>query len=228
MKKRMKRKLGRTLFRYVSSRNWTIVNYDYAGKREVLKLIKSIKNEIKTHLSENEAVQLFTISRSVEKIKGDFAEVGVYAGGSAKILSKTKKEKKLHLFDTFQGLPEKTKRDIQKLNKNDFNYPLEKVKENLKNEENILYYKGMIKETSSQLKNKRFSFVHLDVDLYDSTLSSLNFFYKRMNPGGVIISHDYFPSQKHGVTSAFNNFFKDKEECVIEISDTQCMVVKIK
>ncbi len=40
-----------------------------------------------------------------EKIKGELAEVGVYKGGSAKLICEAKGNSILHLFDTFEGLP---------------------------------------------------------------------------------------------------------------------------
>jgi hypothetical protein len=75
------------------------------------------------------------------------------------------------------------------------------------------------------VKSSRFSFVHLDVDLYESTKGALEFFYPRMPAGAVLISHDYveFP----GVRSAFDDFFGDKPEPVVEMSGNQCMVVKL-
>ena len=67
--------------------------------------------------------------------------------------------------------------------------------------------------------------VHLDVDLYKSTLDCLKFFYPRVNKGGIIISHDY-PSV-NGVKKAFDEFFKDKPEPIIRVSYNQCLIVKI-
>lgn len=218
---------GKLFFKYISKRNWVVVNYDYKGRREILHLIKRIKKQIETHLSDNEAMQLYTICRSLSNLKGDLAEVGVFNGGSSKILCQTKGNKSLHLFDTFEGLPKKTKEDFKGFNISDFNCSLEKVKNNLKDYKNVFYYKGLIKDTCYKIKENKFSFVHLDVDLYNSTLDCLEFFYKRMNSGGVILSHDYILGVKHGVVKAFNDFFKDKKEQVIEISDTQCMVVKL-
>jgi hypothetical protein len=70
-----------------------------------------------------------------------------------------------------------------------------------------------------------FSFVHLDVDLYQSTLSGLEWFYPRLNRGGVLISHDYTIAK--GVRKAFDEFFIDKPECLIELSGSQVAFVKL-
>ena len=52
----------------------------------------------------------------------------------------------------------------------------------------------------------------------------LNFFYERMNPGGFILSHNY--GNLDSVRKAFNEFFKDKKEIIIESQDSQCMIIK--
>jgi len=90
---------------------------------------------------------------------------------------------------------------------------------------NVFYHKGIFPHSVKKVpENEMFSFAHFDVDLYESTLGCLNFFYPRMNPGGVMLSHDY--SILHGVRKAFEEFFEDKIEELIELPSTQCMVVK--
>ena len=62
-------------------------------------------------------------------------------------------------------------------------------------------------------------------DTYESTRSCLEFFYPRMNRGGIILSHDYINAA--GVRKAFDEFFSDKSEPIIEMSGTQCLIVKL-
>ncbi len=172
----------------------------------------------------NDAYQLFSIVKSTEKIKGDIAEIGVYKGGSAKIICEAKGNKKLHLFDTFEGLPEvDINKDEKYLHKGDFKGSVEEVQDTLKDYENVFIYKGLFSKTSEQIKDKRFSLVNIDVDLYKSVLDCLDFFYPRMNKGGIILSHDY---RLKGGKMAIDKFFLDKPEPIIE-ADLQCLVVKI-
>ena len=68
--------------------------------------------------------------------------------------------------------------------------------------------------------------MHLDVDLYESTRAGLEFFYPRMTPGGIIISHDYLSAD--GVNRAFQEIFASKPERPLElVSGYQCMIVKL-
>lgn len=74
------------------------------------------------------------------------------------------------------------------------------------------------------LDNHRFALVHLDVDLYESTKQCIEYFWPRIVPGGVLISHDY--SILHGVKQAFSEYTSGIPEQVIELPTTQCMMIK--
>lgn len=205
--------------------NGVIVWYNDSTRSKVLDLVKQIKKETVMLLEDIEGYNIWMTVKGTEKIEGDIAEVGVYNGGSAKIICEAKKEnKQLHLFDTFEGLPEVGEID-RTFTKGQLAVPMEKVENYLKKYSNVHFYKGIFPETGEPIKNKKFSFVHLDVDIYSSTLNSLNFFYHRINRGGIIISHDYI--QAAGVRKAFDEFFKDKPELILELPSTQCLVVKM-
>lgn len=191
-------------------------------RRKAFRLIKKLRKEIETTLDNDEMYQIYSLTKRTSKIKGDITEVGVYKGSSAKMISLLKGNRTLHLFDTFEGLPGAS---IEKhYEKGDWYASFEEVKKNLRGEENIHFYKGIFPDTSEPIKNKKFSFIHLDVDLYKSTIDCLKFFYPRMSKGGIIISHDY--PNSIGVTKAFEEFFKDKVEIPIEITTGQVLIVK--
>lgn len=218
----------RKIIKYVLlSKNSCIVSYNDSERSKVLDLIKEIKSETEMLLAENEAYQIFMVVRSIKKINGDIAEVGSYKGGSAKLICEANKENKaFHLFDTFEGLPDLCHIDnVEQFQKGNFSASFMNVKNYLKKYQNIHFYKGLFPETAMPVKKKKFSFVHLDADLYESTLASIKFFYPRMSKGGIIISHDYIGLE--GVRKAFDDFFKDKIEPVIEMSGSHCLIQKI-
>lgn len=108
---------------------------------------------------------------------------------------------------------------------NQYACSLESVQKYLSGYPNVSFYKGLFPDTAGPVSNERFSFVHFDVDLYESTLGCLEFFYPRMIPGGIMLSHDY--SLLSGVREAFAKFLADKPEGLIELPTTQCMLVKL-
>ena len=52
-------------------------------------------------------------------------------------------------------------------------------------------FKGWIPERFAEVADERFRFVHVDVDLYEPTLASFEFFFPRLVPGGIIATDDY-------------------------------------
>lgn len=209
----------------ISGKNGVIVYYDDPERAKFLKLIKSARKDSQViALLDNEAYQIIMAVKRTEKIEGDIAEVGVYKGGSAKLICEVKGYRALHLFDTFEGLPDVGEIDVL-FHKGQFEASLEEIKNHLKKYSNVYFYKGFFPATADPVKNKKFSFIHLDVDIYSSTLDCLNFFYPKMSRGGVIVSHDYIYAA--GVKKAFDDFFKDKLEPIIELSGSQCLIVKV-
>jgi O-methyltransferase len=200
----------------------------FYNDKKIIDLIKIVKKEVDFAFFPIEAYHVYSIAKSQSKLDGDMVEVGVYQGGSAKLIAEVKNGKELHLFDTFEGLPKVSEKDThfgtQYWKTGEFsNTSLENVENYLSNYKNVYCYKGKFPETSEPIKNKKFSFVHLDVDLYQSTMDCLNFFYPRMITGGIILTHDYHTS---GVRDAFEEFFQDKNIPWIKLSGSQCLVVK--
>ncbi len=146
---------------------------------------------------------------------GDICDVGCWRGLSAyqiaSYLDSKKENKVFHIFDSFEGLSELTlmdkyegeRRDINTLRKH-FACTLEQVKSNLQEFNFINYYKGWIPDRFEEVKNKIFSFVHIDVDLYRPTKDSFDFFYPRLMDKGVMVFDDYGCIQFPGVRKAVN------------------------
>jgi len=161
-----------------------------------------------------------------DKIKGNFAELGVFRGESSNIIHKLAPERIFYLFDTFEGFPIdylENKKDLNRFK----DTRLDLVKKNLGNLNNIIIRKGIFPETSKGLESEVFSFVSIDADLYVSTLKGLEFFYPRVSRGGYIFIHDYHnpKESKAGVFRAVNEFMKDKPEKLVEISDVLGSVI---
>lgn len=192
---------------------------------ELVRLIRRVRRERRSLLTGNEACLVHTLARGQRNRPGQMAEVGTYQGASAKLICEAKGDTPLHLFDTFTGLPKSAAEDRNVHREHQYACSLEAVQAYLAKYPNVRYYAGRFPETANDVSNEQFSFVHLDVDLYESTLSCLKFFYPRLIPGGILLSHDY--SLLAGVRLAFDQFLSDKPEDLIELPTTQCMLVKL-
>jgi hypothetical protein len=178
---------------------------------------------------------LLSAAQSVRNVQGDTAECGVYRGASSFLIlaSQEGTGKIHHIFDSFSGLSEPEKFDsivndemVDQWKKNDLAAPSDIVRRNLAAYEAVQFYAGWIPERFREVEHRRFSFVHIDVDLYRPTLDSLAFFYPRMNSGGLIICDDYGFSTCPGAKTAFDEFLADKPERVIHATTGQAILVK--
>lgn len=161
-------------------------------------------------------IHISELLKSVSNIVGDVCEVGVYRGGTAKIISENIKNCDLFLFDTFEGMPyydsEKDKDwGVGTFNETDY----EMVSKLFESNKNVKVFKGVFpSDTSHHIEDRLFKFVHLDVDNYQPYKESLEFFYNRMVKGGIILFDDYDCGCCPGANKAVDEFFSDKPENV--------------
>ena len=158
-------------------------------------------------------------------VAGDLAELGVYRGGTARLIHHYLPERKLYLFDTFSGFD---KRDVQSeetttgLKTNAGNFSDTSVPMVLANiaprNDNVQAFPGYFPQSAPLfLRERSFAFVHLDADLYEPTMAGLEFFYERVTPGGFILVHDF--NSWPGARRAVMEFFKDRLEIPIPMPD---------
>jgi hypothetical protein len=208
----------------LAQRNMMIVPAENDPQRAVAyTLIRRTRQETSMVLLDPEAYTIYSWARNTAKVSGEMAEVGVFRGGSARLMCEVKGSRALHLFDTFAGLPDASQWD-SKFQKGGFSSSLDQVRGYLEHFPGVHFHPGLFPETARGLEQLTFSFVHLDVDLYQSTVSGLEWFYPRMNPGAVLISHDY---DADGVRKAFDEFLSDKPECILELAGSQVGFVKV-
>lgn len=190
-----------------------------------LKILRRARRDRWSMVTNFESFIVHSIASGMAKSPGDIAEVGVYAGSTAKVICEAKGDKKFHLCDTFEGLPEPGEDEKKVEKKGRYFCSIESIQEYLKQYPNLEYHKGFCPASvEGKLDDTKFCFVHLDVDLYESTKQCLEYFFPRLIPGGVLLSHDY--SILEGVKKAFSEFCDGRTEQVIEMPTTQAMLVK--
>jgi O-methyltransferase len=229
MMKNVRKAAWNALHNSAAALGFGIATYRQPERTVVMRTIRELKRRREMLLTPLEANQLFSLVRATSKLGGAMAEVGVFLGTSARLICEADSMRPLHLFDTFQGLPEPAETDVEihvgRFEKNEFACPLDQVKKYLKSFANVHFHPGLFPATGGAVRDERFSFVHSDVDLYASTRSVLEFFYPRLLPGSVILTHDFATAQ--GPHQAFTEFFKDLPEPLIELPGDQAMIVKL-
>jgi O-methyltransferase len=158
-----------------------------------------------------------TVERSA--IPGHIAEVGVYRGEMSRFLHKLAPQRKLFLFDTFEGFPPE---DLETVRDERFrDTDVQTIERALGDLTNVMIRKGYFPETAAGLETESFALVVIDLDLYKPTLAALEFFYPRLAPGGYGFLHDYNCAESNwAVSRAATKFFREKPDKLIELPDT--------
>lgn len=152
---------------------------------------------------------------------GDFAECGVWRGGSVLAMILTLQElgvddREIHLYDTFEGMTEPTELDTSPIDPpalEDWEkargrgerpwsevfgpelFDEASVRETVLStgypEERVHIVRGPVDETIPERAPERLGLLRLDTDWYESTRHELEHLYPRLAPGGVLILDDY-------------------------------------
>ena len=156
-------------------------------------------------------------------IEGGKIECGVNQGFSSLMMAKIAKMNNFHftgadfhMVDSFEGLSQPTLGDeIDKQRSasgeelpvfshqaGHFATPVENVQTLMEEYPDAVIHKGWIPDVFSKLPDIEWSFVHIDVDLYEPTKACLSYFLPRMVKGGIIVNDDFgsplFPGGGHG------------------------------
>ena len=82
------------------------------------------------------------------------------------------------------------------------------------NDYKVVYCDGLFPDTAKGI-NVPFSFVHLDADIYQSTVAGIAFFYPLLQRGGRMVLDDYKFYRCPGVQKAVEEYFKDVKDVVL-------------
>ncbi len=191
------------------------------------------------------AISQYTLFKKTIEISGDIVECGVFKGASLARFAMYRKlhgleEKKLIGFDAFGEFPKTNfSADISLREEvilddggNDGIpiHQMQKVLDEKKCGKNVELIEGDICETVPGFIKRnpdlKISFLHLDVDLYEPSVTILEFFYPRISKGGVLVLDDY--NSFHGETKAANDYFKDKDVTIhrSELTTSPYFVIK--
>lgn len=177
-----------------------------------------------------------------QKITGDFVECGVWRGHSAYIIACMLSENgftgNFHVFDSFEGgLSHKGEKDKNlrfelserqiQAESNMFRSTEDEVKSCLDSFKFAHLYKGWIPSRFHEVGDKQVAFIHIDVDLYEPTQDTLNFFFPKLAKNGVIVCNDYGSTQFPGPKKAVDEFLaQNSYKMFYEVPMGSCFIIK--
>jgi hypothetical protein len=157
-----------------------------------------------------------------EGVRGDIAELGTYRGNTATMLARMARRMgtTAWILDTFEGFNPDDLKGIDAGHRMEFDDTSLDAVRALVGEDNTRYVKGYFPQSASQMPDDlSFSLVHIDCDLYVPIMHALTYFYPRLLPGGYLIVHDYAGLAWDGAEKAVDEFFADKPEPVVPLTD---------
>ena len=183
-------------------------------------------------VSKKETEKILEVANDCLGVEGDFVEMGCYKGDTSLLLAEMlwksrgadaveksveKPVKKLWIYDSFEGLPEKGARDESELGVNFQKGELAVGKREVK--ERFLraglpvpvIKKAWFNELTEVDLPFKIAFAFLDGDLYESIKDSLRLVGPRMSEGGVIIVHDYNNPALPGVGRAVDEWLREND-----------------
>lgn len=225
--------------------------YDIFGDKEFMDVYNICKDYTMTSLE-----RMYSLYNSMKysinnKIEGDLVECGVWKGGSAMLMALMLKkygimDKKIHLYDTFEGMSEPSSIDKtingvdastllgKEKKENEESVwcysPIEEVKKTLFSigypQENLIFVKGKVEDTLLEHVPGRISVLRLDTDWYESTKIELQILYPLLSEKGVLIIDDF--GHWEGAQKAVMEYFtqNDNHQFLHRIDYTGRLIIK--
>lgn len=169
-----------------------------------------------TFVDQYKCYELWELLGQLSDVPGDILEVGVWRGGTGVLLARRASElgmdARVHLADTFAGVAKAGTEDPWYKGGEHADTTPEIVlalaaKEGV--EVDLLI--GMFPDdTSDQVKDRTFRFVHIDVDVYNSARETLEWAWSRLSVGGVVVWDDYGAFECEGVATLGRELFAAK------------------
>ncbi len=170
-------------------------------------------------VSEYETDRIIKVARECLIVSGDMVELGCYKGDTSLMLAEVIRgtDKKLWIYDSFEGLPEKSEKDESVIGENFKAGALMVTKREVK--ERFLraglpvpiIKKAWFNELRYEDLPSEICFAFLDGDFYQSIKDSLELVESKMAKNGVIMVHDYKNEALPGVAKAVDEWKKDKD-----------------
>ena len=166
-------------------------------------------------------------------VRGDVAEIGVSQGILARKINTLFPDRKLYLFDTYDGLP---KEDQKRAIKQGWGEKLYAIDEKGTSAEEVLAtmpYRNqcVIKQgkfpDTFDLQGK-FALESLDLDFYESTKKGLENLYPHLSIGGYIMVHDYNNIAFAETKNAVIEFCEENYVACVPIPDTAGTLILVK
>jgi O-methyltransferase len=185
-------------------KDWPSVAHSMVGKQRLRNLRKLVQRTLD------------------QQIQGDYIETGVWRGGCCILMrgvlaANANNTRKVYVADSFAGLPPPSPEEFPVDLGDEFHkveelaVSLEQVQANFARygllDEQVVFVKGLFKDTLPTLEAGPFALIRLDGDMYESTIQALEALYPKLSPNGFVVIDDY---ALRGCRAAVDDYRSDR------------------
>lgn len=191
-------------------------------------------------VSKEETAELLRLAETTLKndISGDWTEFGCYMGATSVLfgglLRAQNSDKKLYLYDSFAGLPDKTSEDSSSagdaFKAGELFVTKREVLDRFRRQNLSLpiIKKAFFSDLDpSRDVPEKISFAFLDGDLYSSIKTSLTLTAPRLNRQGIIVIHDYNNPSLPGSARAVDEFLRTHKNFRLRVFRSLAVLTQI-
>lgn len=165
---------------------------------------------------------------------GSILEIGVWRGGTGALIAKKAKEcgisERVYLCDTFTGVVKAGPEDSRYIGGEHHDTSRQTVEELIfkrLNLNNVTILEGIFPDQiGKEIEDLKFSFCHIDVDVYQSAKDSVDWIWQRLVSGGIIVYDDYGFRNCDGITKYVEEQRLYKDRLVFHNLNGHAIVIK--
>lgn len=167
-------------------------------------------------------------------VDGDFVECGVFKGFCSSVLLKYLNfqdlDRQAYLYDTFEGLPEKTSTEQERRTWDYTQYDSEAVyngvREKFSKYKNVTIVRGVVPDSFTVAIPEKIAFLHIDMNSEMAEILALEYLFDKVTPGGMIVFDDFGWSCNANQMKAELAFMNERGHHILELPTGQGVVIK--
>jgi O-methyltransferase len=200
--------------------------------RPFIDIYSAIRNN--TLVDRYRCYELWQLVEQTAKLEGALIEVGVWRGGTGALIAKKASlcgiAANIYLCDTFTG--------VVKAGINDSTYKggehadtsketVEALLQTMGLDTAIILNGIFPEETGDTVRDKKFRFCHIDVDVYHSASDIVEWIWPKLVIGGIVVFDDYGFHKCDGIARFVNEERSKKDLLVVHNLNGHALIVKL-
>ena len=203
------------------------------GFRRDDKLMKAFRKQVSNDQERSLLLRINTLAWAASQaltLDGDFIECGVWRGFCSSVIADyldfETLERKLYLYDTFEGIPaelDSEKHDSPRFRETGI---YELVVERFSRYPNVRIVRGIVPDTLLAELPERIAMMHIDMNSSKSEIAALDVLFDRVVDGGIVIFDDYGWIGYRAQQLAEDAWMQARGQRILELPTGQGLLIK--